>query len=214
MMTNEELVLRIKAGETSLMDELWSQVYKFAYMQAGKFFNAYADRCQSFGLELEDIQQESFFAIYKAVEGFKPEQGVVFLTYAGYCLKKAFFDMTKMNYKGWQKNAVRSCSCSLDAPISTNDGEYSLADTLVSEDDTEGKVVEKVYAENLSRDIAEAVGALRTSWRDVIHSVYFIGLRPADIARAEGCARTVVSKKHRSALAYLAQSPVLQAYRI
>ena len=130
MMTNEELVLRIKAGETSLMDELWSQVYKFAYMRAGKFFNTYADRCQSFGLELEDIQQESFFAIYKAVEGFKPEQGVVFLTYAGYCLKKAFFDMTKMNYKGWQKNAVHSCSCSLDAPISTNDGEYSLADIL------------------------------------------------------------------------------------
>lgn len=213
-MTNEELVSRIKAGESSLMDELWAQVYRFAYAQAYKFYNTYLGRCQSFGLTLEDLQQESFLAIYKAVEGFTPERNTAFLTYAGYCLKKVFFDVTKMNYEGWQKNAIRSCSLSLDALVSTNDDEFSLADTLVSENDTENEVVEKVYAENLNRDIMQAVGELRESWQDVIHSVYFIGLRPADIARLEGCARTVVSKKHRSALACLAHSPVLQAYRV
>ncbi len=213
-MTNEELVLRIKAGEKSLMDELWAQVCNFVYQQAHKFYNTYLSRCKAFGLEYEDIQQEGFLAVYKAVEGYQPEHEVVFLTYAGYCLKQAFFAITKMNYANWQNNAVRSCSLSLDAPVYSDNTELTLADTLEADNNLEDEVINKIQSENLTRDLKNAIGGLRESWQDVIYTVYFVGIKPAELARLEGVSRSVVSRKCRLALACLAKSPALQAYRV
>lgn len=213
-MTNEELVMEIKAGKTELMSALWSQVYKFVNQQAGRFYNTYSARCQAFGFDLEDIQQEGFIAIYDAIDGYDPARNTVFLTYAGYCLKKAFFSMTKMNYTGWQNNTIRSGAFSLDAPVSADSEEFSLADTIVADDNTEDTVVEKLYAESLRNDLTQAVGQLRESWRDLLYSVYVLDLRPAVIARNIGCARATVARKHRTALASLAKNPVLQAYRV
>lgn len=213
-MTNEELVLRIKAGETDLMDTLWAQVYRFAYKRAYKFYNTYIDRCRSFGIELEDLQQESFFAIYRAVEEYKPDRNTVFLTYAGLCLKRVFFALTKMNYDNWQANSVRSCSLSLDQPMTAEDPDLTLKDTLASSEDLETEVVERLYNESLSQSLNKAIGELRESWQDVIHTVYFIGLKPAEIARLENVSRSVVSLKCRRALASLAKMPELQAYLV
>lgn len=80
-MTNEQLVIRIKAGEdvAGNMERL--------YMQVKAFIHITAMRYQSMA-ELEDLEQEGYFALYPAIDGYDPAQGVKFLTYAEYHIRQ------------------------------------------------------------------------------------------------------------------------------
>lgn len=210
-MTNEELTMRIKAGETDLMDDLWSQVNRFVCRQARKFINTYSDRCRQLGFELEDLKQEGYLAIHKAVEGFNAERSTTFLTYAGYHIKHRFFSVAKMNYRNWQNNAIQSAT-SIEEPISEEG--LTIADTLKSNEDFEASVVDKVYFENAGRDLREAIAELREGWQEVLFAIYFQGIHQASLARSLGVARPVVTRKHRRGLETLRANKALQIYAL
>lgn len=80
-MTNEQLVAQIKAGENvgENMEQLYSQVRRFIHVVASRYRGSG---------ELEDLEQEGFLALYDAVEGYDPDQGTQFLTYAEYWIKQ------------------------------------------------------------------------------------------------------------------------------
>lgn len=212
-MTNEELAMRIKAGETELMSELWSQVCRFVYKRANKFYAAYEDRCKNMGVEVEDLEQEGYLAIYNAVEGFDPSRNTTFLTYAGFCLKKAFFGMCRMNYANWQGNMIRRAS-SLDAQAYADNEELSIGDTIADDEDFEASIVDKLYLESAGQDLRKAISELNEGWQEVIYAIYYQETRPVDIARVKGVARTVVSRKHRRALETLSENEALRAYAL
>ena len=75
--TNEELAVRIRAGENI------SQNMAVLYDRMKGFIHSVAWKYRGQGVELEDLAQEGFLALYDAVEGYDPGQGAVFLTYAG-----------------------------------------------------------------------------------------------------------------------------------
>ena len=208
-MTNEELAMRIKAGESELMSELWTQVERFVAQQARKFFSAYMSRCQQLGLELEDIQQEGFFGIQAAVEDFDSDKGVLFLTYAGYNIKRAFFRAAKMDYRNWQSNTAYQ-AVSIDEPLTETGG--TLAATLESPENVESEVIDRVFTETLAKDLGAAIANLSQPWAETINAIYFTGIRPVDLARRAGITRTTVSRKHRRALKALSRHPALAGY--
>jgi RNA polymerase primary sigma factor len=76
-MTNEELVIRIKTGidpeENMLI--LYNQVKGFIYKIALRY------RGQG---EIDDFMQEGFLSLYDAIDGYNPDTGNKFLTYAQY----------------------------------------------------------------------------------------------------------------------------------
>lgn len=78
-MTNEELVQRIKDGDTAAFEELYGQVKSFIHSIAWKY-RGYA--------ELEDLEQEGFLGLYDAIEHYNPAAGYTFLTYAGHWIKQ------------------------------------------------------------------------------------------------------------------------------
>lgn len=80
-MTNEQLVIRIKAGEdvADHMEQLYSQVRRFIHVMARKF---HVEE------ELEDLEQEGYLALYDAIDGYDPDHGVKFLTYAEYWIRQ------------------------------------------------------------------------------------------------------------------------------
>lgn len=212
-MTNEELVIRIKAGETELMSELWSQVCRFVYKQANKSYVAHEGRCKNMGVEVEDLEQEGYIAIYKAVEGFDPSRNTTFLTHAGLCLKKAFFGICRMNYANWQGNMIRQAS-SLDAQAYADNEELSIGDTIADNEDFEASIVDKLYLESAGPDLRKAVAELREGWQDVLYAIYVRGLSPSDYARELNVTRVVVNRKHRRALQTLRENESLQAYAL
>ena len=62
-MTNEQLVIRIKAGEdvAGNMEQLYSQVRRFIHTVAWKYRDSG---------ELEDLEQEGYLALYPAIDGY------------------------------------------------------------------------------------------------------------------------------------------------
>ena len=79
-MTNEQLVLRIKAGEdvANNMLQLYHQMEKAIAKIAYNYRNL---------AELEDLQQEGYIGLCKAVDAYKPESGVLFVNYAWKCIE-------------------------------------------------------------------------------------------------------------------------------
>ena len=80
-MTNEELAIRIKAGIDTAdnMLQLWQQTRRFIRRIASRYVGA---------AELEDLEQEGYLALYDAVDGYRPDLGCKFLTYAEYWIKQ------------------------------------------------------------------------------------------------------------------------------
>ena len=79
--TNEELVVRIKAGidVPENMLQLWEQTRAFIHTVA-LHYQGYAD--------LEDLEQEGYLALYDAVDGYEPESGCKFLSYAKHWMRQ------------------------------------------------------------------------------------------------------------------------------
>lgn len=80
-MTNEQLVIRIKAGIDTAenMLTLYNQVKAFIHTVAWKH-RSYED--------IEDLEQEGYLALYDAIDGFDPDTGYKFLTYAEFWIKQ------------------------------------------------------------------------------------------------------------------------------
>ena len=89
-MTNEQLVIRIKAGEdvAGNMEQLYSQERRFIHTVAWKYRDSG---------ELEDLEQEGYLALYPAIDGYDPAQGVRFLTYAEYHIRQRMRRYLQMN---------------------------------------------------------------------------------------------------------------------
>lgn len=77
-MTNEELAMRIKNGETELSEQLWFRVlpkvkkYACQYKDYGK---------QTNWVELDDLIQSGFLAMMDAVKHYDPAKGYEFEAY-------------------------------------------------------------------------------------------------------------------------------------
>ena len=89
-LTNEQLVISIKAGEdvAGNMGQLHSQVRRFIHAVAWKYRDSG---------ELEDLEQEGYLALYPAIDGYNPGQGVKFLTYAEYHIRQRMRRYLQMN---------------------------------------------------------------------------------------------------------------------
>lgn len=80
-MTNEQLALRIKVGEDVADNML--QLYR----QNMGIIKDYARKYRSMAEE-EDLQQEAYFAICKAVDSYDLDKGVSFLSWAVYWIRQ------------------------------------------------------------------------------------------------------------------------------
>lgn len=90
MTCNEELAARIKAGTDAQgnMLRLWQQTKGFIHVVAASY-QGFAD--------IEDLEQEGFLALYDAVEGFCPERGCKFLTYAEHWMRRRMMQHIQNN---------------------------------------------------------------------------------------------------------------------
>lgn len=81
-MANEQLVIRIQAGEDKdgrLMAQLWEQNQGFLSMLANKYKSA---------ADYDDLMQEGFLGLCAAVEHFQPDKDALFLTYAKFWIQQ------------------------------------------------------------------------------------------------------------------------------
>lgn len=86
-MDNEELVKQIQAGKDRKknLSLLWEQNQGIIGMMVHQLTGL-----QSYEDGFEDAKQQSYFGLLEAIEGYKPEIGVKFFTYAEGKIKKLF----------------------------------------------------------------------------------------------------------------------------
>lgn len=90
-MTNEQLALNVQNGNRAALAELWGAVRPLLLSMAWKFYQKQGkERCSTHGVTLEDLQQETFFALCDAVQAYKPEKGYQLTTYLNYATENRF----------------------------------------------------------------------------------------------------------------------------
>lgn len=79
-MTIEQIVIRIKEKDEAEanMELLYGRVKAFLHTMALRYQGQ---------AELEDLEQEGYLALYPAIDGYNPDKGVKFLTYAEYYIQ-------------------------------------------------------------------------------------------------------------------------------
>lgn len=179
--------------------------------------------------ERDDMIQEGLLALWRAFQGFNPDAGFKFSTYAGTAITRS---MTAYAEKSWHRNHFSSDPAtqkraykaalgkepmrpgyerllqdfvSLDMTAFNNDSETTIADMFAEEDD-----YSPIYNSMIRDDIEVAVMLLPPREREAVARYWgFLGHEPSTIetvARAVGCSRETVRNRLLHASELLAES--------
>lgn len=178
-MSNEELAARIQAGDRAQLMELWFSVQRLVLKYAGRW----AAACR--GVEVEDLMQEGFAAMLRAVESFDCSAGAKFTTWLGLHLKGAFTEATGQRTQR-QKQDPLYVAVSLDAPVYGGDEATHLGD-LLSDPSAEAAMLaveERDRSDRLRALVAELLSELPENQRKAVVGRYWLGQSVDPIAHA------------------------------
>lgn len=180
-MTNEKLAIEYQQGDNAALSALWERTEKLIYKLCHHFYNRNVDRCTSHGVVLEDLFQESFFALADAARAYKKDKQYKFTSYLNYPLKNRFNALIGVR----KKEPLNNCT-SLNTPI-TEDSETEIGETIPD------PVAEKAFnkLETLSchismcNDINTAIDSLEPQEQRVIRGRYYENKTLKELAELE-----------------------------
>lgn len=209
-MTNEELAVCIKDGDAACTEKLWKNIYRLLYKLAGGIYTRYRERCAAAGVTLEDLLQECFFIMMRAVDAYDPEREYPFSAYIRYHMKNTVNTLLGYRTKRQQKEPLNTCT-SLDMELTgEGDGELLLGDTI--EDPQSEQPFEAVEDAMMYEELHKAVDSLPDRERKIIQYHFYreVSLKDCTVLlgmRTQSCAGQVKNK----ALRHLRQNPKIRS---
>lgn len=196
-MTNEELAVKIKAGDRELVPVLWDQVKSLVYWKARQ---RYLLTDGFGGADIEDLVQSGFLGLLETVEIFDPDAGAGFLTVLDWKLKTAFSEAAGGRSKRRSRDPL-NYAASLDEPL-TDDGDSSLTllDTIPDDRDDFEDVDEKIWTEQLRDALDHALDDLPENEKNVVRRRFYDGMTLREIAEADGVSHELVRQREKNAL--------------
>lgn len=197
-MTNEELAELIKAGHGEYCAQLWEQTKKLYYMKVLRFYNRNDERCTRYGVEFEDLQQASYFAMLAAVEAYNSEKGFKFVSYIDYHLKNELNTLTGITRH--KKNPLNNCN-SLDKPVN-DESEDTYLDFIEDEESQKAyELIDKqITLDKLRYIVDEALQSLPPNYADVLILRYFKRLSLKEIAELKNVSLNVIREREKQAI--------------
>lgn len=129
-MGREQLVLVARQGDRWALGKLFEELRSLLFSLAWRFYSRQGkERCSSHGVTLEDLQQESFFALWDAVQAYRPEKGWQFTTYLNYATENRF--RACMGIRG--KREPLNTADRLDRPIPGDEEGREQGETIPDE---------------------------------------------------------------------------------
>lgn len=121
-MTDESLIIKVNQNQDNMaLDCLIDRYKDIVGIKANKFFMV--------GSEKEDMLQEGYIGLYKAVKSFDTTKQNSFKTFAGLCIERQMITAVKNSNR--QKHIPLNSSLSLNAGAYNNDdGETEVVDIL------------------------------------------------------------------------------------
>lgn len=138
----EEMVQAIKDGRTEYIEPLWMQLRVFIYTIAKR----YLQRARMMCYDMEDLMQESFFALAPAIEKYGPDRGAKFQTYLVFFIRSTLGEMLHLR----TGKDLYEETFSLDASVLNEDGEETdFLSFMAAPDNTENLVLDRLELEEV-----------------------------------------------------------------
>lgn len=106
--TDEELIVRLRAGEREITDYLIDKYKSLVRTRARALYLVGGDH--------EDLIQEGMLGLFKAVRDYKPEKEASFATFAGLCIDRQMYSAVASSQR--QKHQPLNSFVSLSEPVS------------------------------------------------------------------------------------------------
>ena len=195
-MTNEELVLRIKAGDREAVPALWEQVRRLCFLILRRFAAGHEENLAAHGVTMEDLKQEAFLGMLEAVDSFSPGKELAFVTYLAHPIRKRARELCGLRTR---REKPLDSARSLEEPIGK---EITLGDALEDKGarNTLESVLDDVFRDELREAMEECLDTLPADWGLTIRARYFTGLTFKEIGKRAGCAPETVRQKERQAI--------------
>ena len=126
-MSNEELVEKIQAGHTDLIEVLWQQNLRFVWGMAHGWKRAFENHPE---FDEEDLTQQAYFALLDTIKYFQPEkENASFLQLFKLCLKRQF--QIAIGVYTSKRDACFMATVRIDAPVNADEPDgLTVGDTL------------------------------------------------------------------------------------
>ena len=150
MATDEELVIKAKAGDANAMNDILERHKSLVNKISRSYF--------LLGGDIEDIIQEGMIGLYKAIQGFEPNKSASFKTFATTCIKHQIISLVKKASS--QKNTILSNALPITEQNEDDEEgllEIILPSTLPQPDD---KVIERESLTELQEKIKKLLSPL------------------------------------------------------
>ena len=161
-MTEEEIVVEAKNGNSRAQEYVISKYESFVKVKSKSYFLIGADK--------EDIYQEGMIGLYKAIRDFNYEKSTTFRGFAELCITRQIITAIKTATR--QKHIPLNTYVSLNKPVSEDDSERTLLDILSSmkisdpEELIIGKEEKKYIEEAISKVLSDLEMEVLQSYLD------------------------------------------------
>lgn len=197
-MENEELALKIQAGQTELYGELWERCRKLLYYILARYQNGITLPNYISG---EDLEQCMYAALRAAVKSYDSGKGYKFTSYLHFHV---------MNTVQAQLPDKHITEISANQPVEDDEGKSGELQDFI-EDDTAALQFNNIELSELRATVRKAVAALPERQRICITLYFFEGLTYRQISERTGYTIYIVTTAIHKGLYMLRKDKTLFA---
>lgn len=209
MLSNEEIVARIQAGEHDFMGELWDRVERLIRWKASHVMLEWEGYG---GVDFWDLVNSGYFAVLKAAETFNPESGA-FSTWLVYHLRNAFAEAMGGRSKRQRYDPINT-AFSLDSPLKDDEDGGQFSD--VTPDPAGGALIESVeeniWLDQLHEAMEKALSGIPPAYSKVLRLRYYDQKTLSEVAALQGISTEEVRNKELRGLRKLRHAYVLRPF--
>lgn len=171
-LSDEKVVERIKHGDKEALNYLLNKYRDVVIMKTNRFF--------IIGAEKDDMIQEGYWGLYKAIQSFDVERQNSFRTFANLCIERQLITVIKTYNR--QKNIPLNSSFSLNVSAYDENDDMSVLDVLDTKtvEDPLETIIKKEYYESFESKINQNLSKFE---KDVLNK-YIQGQSYIDIANS------------------------------
>lgn len=163
----------VRRGQLDMLT-LWAAVQGYAAKKARRWAAALHHRC---GVEFDDLMQEAYLAMLRAVELWRPDGGAGFIGMFDFALRSAFADACSIRTVRGRNDPLQT-AVSLDAPVGAGGEEISALGDLVQDDQAEDRLLE-VERDELAEAVQAALQQLPNELREALIDTFWFD-KPVD----------------------------------
>lgn len=196
-MTNEELAMEAKKGDSDALLTLWEQESGLAHIFARRRYESLKIMGNTCGVEIEDLEQASFLALVSAVGYYDPEKEFSFNSYWSNCIKTEFNSL--LGIRSSKRDPLNNCT-SLDAPVSNDEDAETLEALIPDPTDDYEKADERIYRTQIKQVLKNEMEKLSDEQRKALKLIFYKNKTRVDAAAIMGVSRSVFDTFEHTAI--------------